>query len=147
METLPKYLPYLVLVDHHEHRYEHYHCHYHDIIKSNRSEIVRMEWNTLAESRIATRTRARGWEGSDNELGLVTGLLSRLAHLGDGAQAAAVRRQQAGREEKGRRRDQMAHYLAHIRGRGVNRAGEVFVHLGEYLTINFPPLSLSNILK
>ena len=100
--------------------------------------------HTLAESRLATRTRARGYEGSDKELGLVTGqirrslsvdfvraqalcLFSRLAHLGDGAQAAAVRRQQAGREEEGRRRDQVAHYLAHIRGRGVNRAGEVFV--------------------
>ena len=29
--------------------------------------------HTLAESRIATRSRARGWEGGDKELGLVTG--------------------------------------------------------------------------
>ena len=100
--------------------------------------------HTLAECRIATRNRARGWEGGDKELGLVTGqirrslsvdfvraqalcLFSRLAHLGDGAQAAALRRQQAGQEEEGRRREQIAHYIAHIRGRGVNRAGEVFV--------------------
>ena len=100
--------------------------------------------HTLAECRIATRNRARGWEGGDKELGLVTGqirrslsvdfvraqalcLFSRLAHLGDGAQAAALRRQQAGQEEEGRRREEIAHYIAHIRGRGVNRAGEVFV--------------------
>ena len=40
-------------------------------------------------------------------------LLSRLCHLGEGAQAAVARRQQA-------------HYQAHIRGRGVIRAGEMF---------------------
>ena len=53
-------------------------------------------------------------------------LLARLYYLREGAHAAAERRHQAAREEEGRRRDQIAHYLAHIRGRGVNRAGEVF---------------------
>ena len=49
------------------------------------------------------------------------------ANLGDGARAAAERRQQAGREEEWRRREALAHFHAHIRGRGVARAGEVFV--------------------
>ena len=40
--------------------------------------------------------------------------------------AAAERRQQAAKEEEGPRRDQIAHYLAHIRGKGVTRAGEAF---------------------
>ena len=84
------------------------------------------------------------------ELGLVTGqirrslsvdfvraqalcLFSRLAHLGEGAQAAAQRRQQAGQEEEGRRREQIAHYIAHIKGtrgqqgrRSVCPAVEIF---------------------
>ena len=85
-----------------------------------------------------------GWEASDGELGLVLGqirrilsltfvkaqalcLRARLANLGDGARAAAERRQQAGREEEWRRREALAHFHAHIRGRGVARAGEVFV--------------------
>ena len=92
---------------------------------------------------MAGRVRARGQEASDWELGQVMGeirralsldavraqslcLLARLCYLGEGAHAAADRRQQAAREEEGRRRDQMAHYLAHIRGRGVTRAGEAF---------------------
>ena len=102
-------------------------------------ELVR----TLAECRVAGRVRARGQEASDWELGEAMGqirralsldavraqslcLLARLCYLGEGAHAAADRRQQAAREEESRRRDQMAHYIAHIRGRGVSRAGEVF---------------------
>ena len=99
---------------------------------------------TLAERRVEALARARGWEASDGELGLVLGqirrilsltfvkaqalcLRARLANLGDGARAAAERRQQAGREEEWRRREALAHFHAHIRGRGVARAGEVFV--------------------
>ena len=37
-------------------------------------------------------------------------LLTRLCYLGEGAHAAEDRRQQAAREEVGRRRDQMTHY-------------------------------------
>ena len=98
---------------------------------------------TLAESRVAHRVRARGQQASDHELGVVMGevrralsldfvraqalcLLSRLTFLGEGARAAAGRRQQATREEEERRRVQLAHYWAHVRGRGVPRAGEVY---------------------
>ena len=44
----------------------------------------------------------------------------------EGARAAAGRRQQALLEEERRRRDRVAHYQAHIRGRGVPWAGEIF---------------------
>ena len=53
-------------------------------------------------------------------------LQSRLANLGDGAREAAGRRQQLRVEEEMRRREQVAHHLAHVRGRGVPWAGEVF---------------------
>ena len=53
--------------------------------------------------------------------------IARLGQLGEGARAAAQRRQQATREEEGRRREQQAHFQAHVQGRGVNRAGEIFV--------------------
>ena len=71
---------------------------------------------TLAETKVAARSRARGWEGSDQELGLVMGeirralsldfvraqalcLLTRLTYLGDGAGGAARRREQVALEE------------------------------------------------
>ena len=99
---------------------------------------------TLAECRVAARERARGHEASDWELVMVMGqirralsldfvraqglcLLSRLCHVGEGARAAVARRQQAGREEEARRREQSAHYLAHVQGRGLTRAGDIFV--------------------
>ena len=98
---------------------------------------------TMAECRVAARARARGWPASDWELGEVMGkirrdlsldfvrsnalcVLARIGQVGGGARAAAQRREQAGREEEARKRERMAHYLAHIRGRGVNRAGEIF---------------------
>ena len=97
----------------------------------------------LAESRVAARVRGRGYEASDHELGVTMGeirralsiefvkahslcLLSRLCHLGEGAQAAADRRGRAAREEEERRRVQAAHFWAHVRGRGAPGAGEVF---------------------
>jgi hypothetical protein len=98
-----------------------------------------------AKCRVAARARARGWPASDWELGEVIGqvrrdlsldfvranalcVLARIGQVGDGARAAAQRREQAGREEEARKRERMAHYLAHVRGRGVDRAGEVFSH-------------------
>ena len=97
----------------------------------------------LAESRVAHRVRGRGRVASENELGVVMGevrralsldfvraqamcLLSRLTFLGEGARAAAGRRQQATRDEEERRRVQTAHYWAHVRGRGVPQGGEVY---------------------
>ena len=46
--------------------------------------------------------------------------------MGDGASSAAQRREQVTWQEEERRRVQRAHYEAHIRGRGVPRAGEIF---------------------
>ena len=106
----------------------------------NLNNLVR----TLVECRVATRERARGQEASDWELGVVTGqirralsldfaraqglcLLSRLCHLGEGARAAVARRQQAGREEEVRRREQTAHHLANVQGKGLRRAGEIYM--------------------
>ena len=54
-------------------------------------------------------------------------LINRLSYLGEGAQAAAGRRQLAARLEEGRRRDRQAHHLAHVRGQGLSRAGQIFV--------------------
>ena len=101
---------------------------------------------TIAETKVAARSRARGWQGSDQELGLVMGeirralsldfvraqalcLLTRLTYLGDGAGGAARRREQVAWEEEERRRVQQAHFEAHVRGRGVPRAGEIFALL------------------
>ena len=98
----------------------------------------------LGEERVSARTRARGWEGGEGELGLVMGqirrtlscafvraqslcLLARLGQLGPGARTAAERRGVAQRVEISRRREAQAHWLAHIRGRGLGRAGMVFV--------------------
>ena len=81
----------------------------------------------LGENRVASRTRARGWEGGEGELGLVLGqirrslscsfvrsqslcLLARLGQLGPGARGAAERRNLAGRREHERRREAQAHW-------------------------------------
>ena len=53
-------------------------------------------------------------------------LVARLGKLGDGARAAASRRAQAGREEVGRQREQLALYQAHVMGRGLGREGEIY---------------------
>ena len=54
-------------------------------------------------------------------------LLARLGQLGPGARSAAERRGVAQRVEISRRREAQAYWLAHIRGRGLGRAGMVFV--------------------
>ena len=93
---------------------------------------------------MAAKDRSRGREASDNELGVVISqirkylstsfiraqslcLLNRLGFLGEGAKAAAGRRNLAKRLEEGRKRDRQAHYLAHIRGRGLSHEGQTFV--------------------
>ena len=87
--------------------------------------------------------RTTGKAPSDHELGLVISqircsfsldfvraqglcLLSRLCHLGEGAQAAAERRRMTLREVEEARKDQTSHFLAHIQGRGLRREGEVY---------------------
>ena len=98
----------------------------------------------LAESKLAAKARARGRDISDRELGLITTqirkylatafvraqslcLLNRLCYLGEGATAAAGRRDLARRLEVGRKREREAHFQAHIRGQGLSRIG--MVHL------------------
>ena len=98
----------------------------------------------IANSMVDARSRERGWEGGEGELGQVMGqlrrklscsfvraqalcLLSRLGQLGPGAKAAAERRGDALRAETARRREAQAHWQAHIRGRGLGKVGMRFV--------------------
>ena len=97
----------------------------------------------LGETKLAGRARAMGREGSDNELGVIIGqirkflsaafiraqslcLLNRLGFLGEGAKAAAGRRDLAKSLEERRKRERVAHFEAHIRGRGLSRVGQPF---------------------
>ena len=98
----------------------------------------------IGETKAASRARARGRQTSDRELGALIAqtrkflsvaftraqglcLLNRLGFLGEGARAAAGRRDMAHRNEAQRQRDLQAHYQAHVRGRGLSRVGQVFV--------------------
>ena len=106
-------------------------------VLSNKGALPTLTWMAWYQV-----TRTRGWQESDEELGLVMGelrvlsldfvqaqalwLLTRWTYLGDGASSAAQRREQVTWQEEERRRVQRAHYEAHIRGRGVPRAGEIF---------------------
>ena len=99
----------------------------------------------LAETKLAAKARALGRQMSDKELGVIVNqvrkylstsfiraqslcLINRLSYLGEGAQeAAAGRRIVAKQLEEGRRRDRQATYMAHIRGRGLSREGQIFV--------------------
>ena len=93
---------------------------------------------------MAPEARARDRQAADIELGVAIAqirkylstafvraqglcLLNRLCFLGEGARAAAGRRDLAKRLEVSRRRDLMAHYQAHIRGQGLARVGHIFV--------------------
>jgi hypothetical protein len=99
---------------------------------------------TIADTKVAARARALGREVSDKELGIVVTqvrkylsvafvraqslcLVNRLGFLGEGAKAAAGRRELAKKLEEGRRRERQAHFLAHVRGQGLSRAGQLFV--------------------
>ena len=80
----------------------------------------------LGESAVVARSRARGWEIAEGELGLVLGqtrrrlsctfvraqalcLLARLGQLGRGARMADDRGKEASRVETDRRREAQAH--------------------------------------
>ena len=98
----------------------------------------------IGDSKAASRARARGRQTSDRELGALIAqtrrylsvaftraqglcLLNRLGFLGEGARAAAGRRVLAQNIEAKRQRDLQAHYMAHVRGQGLSRVGQVFV--------------------
>ena len=106
----------------------------------------------LSTPLLACRSRARGWQGSDQELGLVMGeirralsldfvraqalcLLIRLTYLGDGAGGAARRREQVALEEEERRKLQQAHFEAHVRGSAQSR-GDFCPPLDNDITVN-----------
>ena len=96
----------------------------------------------LAESRVAARSRARGYEVGDGEYSFVVGqvrrvlscsfvrsqalcLLARLGQVGAGARGAADRRAGAQRAEHVRRQEAEGAWLANVRGMGVT--GMVFI--------------------
>ena len=54
-------------------------------------------------------------------------LLSRIGQLGPGARAVAEMRGDVLRAETVRRREAQAHWQAHMNGRGLGRAGMVFI--------------------
>ena len=100
--------------------------------------------SVIGDSMVAAKSRARGWEVGEGELGQIIGqirrrlsctsiraqalcLLSRIGQLGPGARAAADRRGDALRAETTRRREAQAHWQAHVKGRGLGRAGMIFV--------------------
>ena len=108
------------------------------------SKDMHMLVKVLGETKIAAKARASGRQPSDNELGVIIAqirkylsstfvkaqslcLINRLGYLGQGAKAAAGRRDLAKRLEVSRKRDLYAHFQAHIRGRGLSREGQVFV--------------------
>ena len=89
-------------------------------------------------------SQARGYITGDGELSTITGsirrvlscsfiraqslcLLARLGQVGDGARGAADRRTAAVRTEHMRRQENRAAWLANVRGRGLSRAGMVFI--------------------
>ena len=99
----------------------------------------------LGENKVAMQARATGREASENEQGIIISqirkflstafvraqslcLINRLAHLGDGAKAAAGRRNLTKRLEIGTKREREAHFAAHIRGMGLSRVGQIFVN-------------------
>ena len=99
---------------------------------------------TIAETKVANKARSLGRDLSDKELGIVVTqvrkylstsfiraqglcLLNRLCFLGEGAREAAGRRDLARRLEEDRRRERLAHYMAHVRGHGLSREGHIFV--------------------
>ena len=54
-------------------------------------------------------------------------LVSRLGQLGAGAKGAAERRKAAQKAEYGRQLEAQAHWMAHVRGRGLGKSGSFFV--------------------
>ena len=98
----------------------------------------------LAESKVASMGLRRGREGCEEELGIVVGqirrslsttfvraqsqcLLSRLNCVGHGYTEAAKRRKWVAVEEEKMRRDRLAQWIGHVRGRNLIRRGQFFV--------------------
>ena len=97
----------------------------------------------LGDHKVKSLARSRGVPPSDRQLGIEISqirrtlsatfvraqsvcLLSRLSYLGKLGMAAGQRRMDMHRREEERRRERDGHYLAHIRGRGLSRTGQVF---------------------
>ena len=100
--------------------------------------------HTMARSRLRGQGLKEGREGSDAELGVITGQVRRslstsfiranslclLAHLdkmGEGQQAAGKRRQYAMRVKEQMRAERASQWLAHVKLRGANRRGQFLI--------------------
>ena len=98
----------------------------------------------IGENKVKSRERSRGVPASDNMLGVEIGqirrtlstafvransvcLLSRISYLGKNGEKAGQRRTQMLRMEEERRQERQAHYLAHVKSRGISRVGQLFV--------------------
>ena len=98
----------------------------------------------IGENKVKSKERSRGVSASDNMLGVEIGqirrtlsttfvransvcLLSRLSYLGKNGEKAGQRRTQMLRMEEERRQERQAHHQAHVKSRGVSRAGQLFV--------------------
>ena len=96
----------------------------------------------LAEGRALHQSRTTGVPTTPGDLATIIGryrrilscafvratescLLARLGHLDAGAREAAQRRQVTVREEERDRREEAAHFQAHVRGRGGARRGRL----------------------
>ena len=108
------------------------------------SEDIHDLINIISKSRLCAQGLALGREGSEAELGVITGqvrrtlsttavraqaacLLSRLGVLGEGHVMASRRRQWARREEVRMRDERRAQWVAQVRQRGVVRRGQFMV--------------------
>ena len=91
---------------------------------------------TISDTKVSAMARALGREASDKELGLVVTqvrkylsvafvgaqslcLVNWLGFIGEGAKAAAGRRELIKKLEEGRKPERQAHFLAHVRGQSV----------------------------
>ena len=95
----------------------------------------------LAETRIRTLGMARGTPGTEEEQGVIVGqirrrlsvvsvraqaecLMSRMSHIGEGANGADKRRQWIRREEDIMRKERTAQWLGRVRGSRLVRKGQ-----------------------
>ena len=90
-----------------------------------------------------SKARARGMPASDRQLGVTIGqirrvlsvsfvkaqsvcLLNRVRYLGSAGKSASERRSLMMRREEICRKERDSHYLAHVKGRGLSRMGQLF---------------------
>ena len=109
------------------------------------SEGVHKLVKVLADTRLKRQGAARGREGSQQELAIITGqirrllsmavvranatcLLSRINQVGEGAALASKRREISRIQEDRMRLDRQAQWLCKIRRRAIVRRGKFFLN-------------------